>query len=96
MSAAGSPNGAAHAFHRLGRHPGRVGRHQLERWVLMLSEWWVAMTRYAQALFQSLSFPISKGAFGLRLSIVRLAATRCCTSSRAVPVRLFGVLFLGS
>ena len=48
MSAAGSPNDAAHAFHRLGRHPGRVGPHQLERWVVMLSEWWVAMTRYAQ------------------------------------------------
>jgi len=41
MSAAGSPNDAAHAFHRLGRHPGRVGRHQLERWVVM--------TRYAHA-----------------------------------------------
>ena len=48
MSAAGSPNGAVHAFHRLGRRPGRVGRHQSERWVAMLSEWWVVMTRYAQ------------------------------------------------
>ena len=55
MSAAGSPNDAAHAFHRLGRHPGRVGRHQLERWVVMLSEWWVAMTRYAQG--KTLTFP---------------------------------------
>ena len=50
MSAAGSPNGAAHAFHRLGRHPGTGGRHQLERWVVMLSEWWVAMTRYAHSI----------------------------------------------
>src|SRR5215470_7118270 len=49
MSAAGSPNDAAHAFHRLGRHPGTGGRHQLERWVVMLSEWWVAMLRYAHS-----------------------------------------------
>ena len=77
MSAAGSPNDAAHAFHRLGRHPGRVGRHQLERWVVMLSEWWVAMTRYAQG--KTLTFPSVEPACPDRISHpVTCATGRAC------------------